>query len=96
MSKTVQFQTILFSMQYKHKKVLFQAIQFSISTQFSFIWPIGPYQMLPLRARVNLEAKAMEECSTFPKVLASLEPHHLVSYSEHSLGGGRLGKGYFD
>ena len=54
MSKTLLFQTILFSIQkssiannlfkintsLKFKTVQFQAIQFSISTQFSSNWPI--------------------------------------------------------
>ena len=34
--------------------------------------------MLPLRARVNLGAMAMKECSAFPKAPALLEPHHQI------------------
>ena len=39
---------------------------------------IGPYQVLPFRARVDLGAMAMKGCFTFPKAPASLEPHHQV------------------
>ena len=39
---------------------------------------IGPYQVLPFRARMDLGAMAMKECSAFPKVSASLEPHHQI------------------
>ena len=46
--------------------------------QFSSILPIEPYQVKPLRARVDLEAIAMNRYSTFPKALASLEPHHQI------------------
>ena len=43
-------------------------IQFSNSTQLSPIWHIeGPYQVQPLRPRVNLKAMAMKGYSTFPK-----------------------------
>ena len=36
--------------------------------------------MLPFRARVDLGAMAMKGWSTFPKVSASLEPHHQIVY----------------
>ena len=36
---------------------------------------IGPYQMQPRRARVNLGAIAMKGRSAFPKAPALLEPH---------------------
>ena len=39
---------------------------------------IGPYQVLPGRARVDLVAIAMKGYSTFPKAPASLEPHHQI------------------
>ena len=39
---------------------------------------IRPYQVLPLRARVDLGAMAMKGYSTFPKALALLEPHHQI------------------
>ena len=47
------------------KSVLFQTIQFSISTQFSSV--------LPLWAKVYLRAIAMKGISTFPKAPALLE-----------------------
>ena len=37
---------------------------------------IGPYQVLPLWARMNLGAMAMKGYSTFLKAPALLEPHH--------------------
>ena len=39
---------------------------------------IGPYQVLPRRARVDLAAMAMKGCSIFPKAPALLEPHHQI------------------
>ena len=48
---------------------------------------IGPYQMLPLRARTDQGAMAIKEYSTFPKATALLEPnHHVLSqYRTHVL-----------
>ena len=73
------------------KTVPFQTVQFSINTQFKckktvnsnhglvlFNPLIGPYQVLPLRTRVDLEVMAMKGCSAFPKAPASLEPHHQI------------------
>ncbi len=39
---------------------------------------IGPYQVLPFRARVDLGAMAMKGCFAFPKVPTSLEPHQRI------------------
>ncbi len=39
---------------------------------------IGPDQVLPFRARVNLGVMAMKGCSAFSKAPASLEPHHQI------------------
>ena len=39
---------------------------------------IGPYQVLPLRDRVDLGAIAMKGYSAFPKAPAFLEPHHQI------------------
>ena len=39
---------------------------------------IGHYQVLPLRARVDLGAMAMKGYSAFPKAPALLEPHHQI------------------
>ena len=54
------------------KTVLFQTIQLSISTQFiyqtvPFDSLIEPYKVLPLRARVDLGAMAMNGYSAFTK-----------------------------
>ena len=51
------------------KTIIFQTIQFSISTQFSSIWPTGPYQVLPLRVRVDLRAMTVK---------GWMEPHHQI------------------
>ena len=59
------------------KTVLFQAVQFRISAQFILFDPlIGPYQLLPFQASVNLGAMAMKGYSTFGKAQALLEPHN--------------------
>ena len=57
-----------------------QAIQFSMSMQFSAFWPIDryPIKVLTLRARVELGVMAMKGYSAFPKTLALLEPHHQI------------------
>ena len=39
---------------------------------------IGSYQVLPLRARVDLGAMAMEGYFAFPKAPTLLEPHHQI------------------
>ena len=94
MKKTVLFQTTQFSIQkqlyFKQfslalvcslnlKTVLFRTIQFSLSTEFSSIWPIDrTLSDLPLQARVNLEAMAMNGYSKFPQAPALLEPHYQV------------------
>ena len=55
------------------------SIQFSISMLLVLFNPlIGPYQVLPLRARVDLGAMAMKGYSKFPKAPALLEPHHQI------------------
>ena len=84
--KTFLFQAVQFS-----PTVLFQTIKFSISTQFKYqnnsilsnlahirrqISSIGPYQVLPLQARADLEAMAVKGYSTFPKASVSLETHY--------------------
>ena len=43
-----------------------------------FIPLIGPYQVLPLWARVDLGALAMKGYSAFSKAPALLEPHHQI------------------
>ena len=56
------------------------SIHFSISMLLVLFNPliIEPYQVLPLRARVDLGAMAMKGYSAFPKAPASLEPHHQI------------------
>ena len=39
---------------------------------------MGPYQVLPLRARVDEGAMAIKEYSAFPKAPLLLEPHHQI------------------
>ena len=46
---------------------------------FLFGPEIGPYQMLPFRARVDQESMAMKGYSIFSKAQVLLEPHrHIV------------------
>ena len=75
--QTVLIQTIQFSLSTvsMSKTVLFLTIHFCINTQFS---SIGPYQMLPLWARVDLGAIAMKGYFAVPKAPALLEPHHQI------------------
>ena len=91
MSKKVLFQIIQLSIstQFKYKYCLivkaFQAIQFAQTIHFNismllvlfnpWIWP---YQVLPLRARVDLGAMTIKGYSAFPKAPVLLEPHHLI------------------
>ena len=39
---------------------------------------IGPYHVLPFRARVDLGAIAIKGSSAFPKAPVSQEPHHQI------------------
>ena len=39
---------------------------------------IGPYQVLPFRAKVDLGAMVMKGYSAFPKAPALLEPQHQI------------------
>ena len=84
MSKTVSFQTILF---HHARTILFQTIWFSISTQFSSIWPIARTpSRVTTPSRVELGVMAMKENSAFPKAPALLTSPSdcFVSYPEHS------------
>ena len=65
------------------RTVLFQTIQFSITTQFKcqtvlFNPSIGPYQVILLWARVELGAMAMMGYSAFHNTPTFLEPHHQI------------------
>ena len=69
------------------KTVLFQTIQFSISTQFSSLRSIDRrYQVLPLRARVDLGVMAMNSQSS--DISGTSPSDCLVSYPGESLVGG--------
>ena len=57
----------------------FQTIQFSVSRQLTSVDPkIGPYQVLPFRARVDQVAMAMKRYSAFPKDPESLETQYQI------------------
>ncbi len=74
LSKTFLFQAIQFI-----QKVLIQTIQFSISSQFSFILPIHrTLSGATTPGKVDLGAMTMKGCFTFPKASASLELHHQI------------------
>ena len=50
------------------KTYLFQAIQFSIITLLVLFDPeVGPYQVLPFQARMDVGAMALKRYSAFPK-----------------------------
>ena len=63
MSKQFSFKQ--FSLAYVHSLFLFDPL-------------IGPFQMQPLRARVDLGAMEMKEDSALTKAPALLEPHHQI------------------
>ena len=67
MSKTVLFQTIQLNFK---KKIYFK--KFSVVL---FDPLIGPYHVVPLRARVDLGAMAIKGYSAFLKAPALLKPH---------------------
>ena len=86
---TALFQTIQFSTSIvfvytllNAKIVLFQIIQLNIRTQFS---SIRPYQVLPLRARVNPEATAWKGYSAFQK--APVLPSEYLVITRTLIGG---------
>ena len=75
--------------QLNDQTVLFQTIQFSISHLFAFslnvkqfyLTPlIEPYQVLPLRIRVDLGVMAMKGYTAFAKVSPLLDPHYQMVY----------------
>ena len=75
--------TIFVYTQLNVKTVLSQTIQFSISTQFKYQTVlfdpyIGPYQVLPLRAKVDLGAMVMKGYSEFHKAPVLLKIHHQI------------------
>ena len=68
--KTFRFQAIQFS-----QTVLIQTIQFSISMQFSSIWPTDRTLSGATTPGQRLQWRG---CSAFPKAPASLEPHYQI------------------
>ena len=70
------------------KTVLFQAIQFSTSTQFSSIWPINrTLSGATTPSQSGSRSNGNERVIRIPKAPALLEPHHqfLYSHTGHSL-----------
>ena len=81
-NNSIKHQSFVYT-QLNDQTVLFQTIQFSISTQFKcqtvlFDPEIGPYQVLALWARVDLGVMTMKGYSVFPKAPALLKPHHQI------------------
>ena len=79
--KHIQFSIsiVLVYKQLNVKTLLFQATQFSISTQFSSIQPIDrTLSGATTRARVDHGAMAMNGNFAFPKAPELLEPHHQI------------------
>ena len=69
-NKSIKHQSFAYT-HLNNQTVLFQTIQFSIRKKFKcqivlFDPWIGSYQMLPLRARVDLRAMPRKEYSTYP------------------------------
>ena len=61
---------------------LFYFKQFSLAEVHSLVLfdpQTGPYQVLPLRARVDQRSMAMKAYSAFTKAPALLEPHHQIA-----------------
>ena len=85
MNSSIKYQSFVY-IQLNGQTVLFLTIQLSISrllSQFKcqtvlFDPLIGPYQVLPLRVRVDIGTMAIKEYSTFPKPPALQEPHHQI------------------
>ena len=66
-------------MQFKCENSLFQAIQFSISTLFSSIWPIDrTLSGATTQDQSGPGSNGNEGYSVFPKAPALLEPHHQI------------------
>ena len=65
------------------KTLRFQTVEYSISSLYGSIWPVvvAPYQVLPLRAWVDLGPMSIKRCSAFTEALALLEPHHQIVLS---------------
>ena len=68
--QTVIFQTLRFRISYLFAQFKCQTILFGP-------W-VEPYQVLPLRVRMDLGAMAMKGHSAFPKSPTLLEPHHQI------------------
>ena len=61
--------------------IQFYLKQFSLASEHSLVLfdpSIGPYQILSLRARVDLGVMVVSGYSTFPKAAAQLEPNHQI------------------
>ena len=72
---------------------LFAALQFyfkQVHILVLFNHKIGPYQVLPLRARVDLGAMEMKGYSAFPKVPTLLEPNHQIVWCHNRTLVGRV------
>ena len=76
---SLMVKTFLFEAIKLIQTVLIQTIHFCINMQLVLLnSKIGPYQVLPFRARVNLGAMAVKGYFAFHKAPASLEPHHQI------------------
>ena len=101
-SLTIQFNiSHLFTHSYMIKQFYFNqfilawdiclhSVLFDLLHSVLFDLLMGPYQVLPLRARVDLVAMAMKEYSAFIKASALLEPQHhcLMPYQDTHCGEG--------
>ena len=76
--QTVQLQTIQFRMSFVHPQFLCQSIQFKCQTVL-FDPLIVPYQVLQLRAKVNLGAMAMNGYTAFSNAPVLLKTHQQIT-----------------
>ena len=84
-NNSIKHQSFLYT-QLNDQTVLFQLIQFSMSFVYNRLKcqtvPLEPsirhYQVLPLRAKLDLGVMAMKGPSTFLKATVLLEPHNQV------------------
>ena len=69
----------LFNAKYTYKQFYFKQFNLALVQNLVLFDPeISPYQVLPLRIRVDRGAMPMKDYLLFPKDPALLEPHHRI------------------
>ena len=68
-----------FNLSVSNNSIYYKLFVFTVKMSNSSIWPIiGPCQVLPLWARVDLGVMAMKRYSAFPKASSLLEHQHQI------------------